>query len=188
MLRILCSPLWILGKFVPVSPRNKKPEAVLISIAACCIHVCVYMFSFEELTNTPNLVHKHQQWQHSAPTSGGRPVLGAAPSCLQSQSWCPRGSSVTEVPEGSGSRVRAPTSPVPSVLSVCHPRELGSGGLFRSSVRGNDPLRPRWGSSDQVSHSVVSDSLRPHGLQHARLPIHHQLPELTQTHVLKLHL
>ena len=33
------------------------------------------------------------------------------------------------------------------------------------------------------SHSVVSDSLRPHGLQHARLPIHHGLPELAQTHV-----
>ena len=31
--------------------------------------------------------------------------------------------------------------------------------------------------------SVMSDSLQPHGLQHARLPVHHQLPELTQTHV-----
>ena len=36
-------------------------------------------------------------------------------------------------------------------------------------------------SSAQFSRSVVSDSLRPHGLQHARL--HHQLPEFTQTHV-----
>ena len=35
----------------------------------------------------------------------------------------------------------------------------------------------------QFSPSVVSDSLRPHELQHARLPIHHQLPEFTQTHV-----
>ena len=36
----------------------------------------------------------------------------------------------------------------------------------------------------QFSHSVVSNSLRPHGLQHARIPVHHQLPELTtQTHV-----
>ena len=33
--------------------------------------------------------------------------------------------------------------------------------------------------SGQFSHSVVSDSLRPHGLQH----VHHQLPELPQTHV-----
>ena len=34
--------------------------------------------------------------------------------------------------------------------------------------------------SVQFSRSVVSDSLRPHGLQHARLPCDHQL---TQTHV-----
>ena len=33
----------------------------------------------------------------------------------------------------------------------------------------------------QFSHSVMSDSLRPHGLQHARL--HHQLLEFTQIHV-----
>ena len=33
------------------------------------------------------------------------------------------------------------------------------------------------------SRSVMSNSLRPHGLQHARLPVHHQLPELAQTHV-----
>ena len=38
-------------------------------------------------------------------------------------------------------------------------------------------------SSVQFSCSVVSDSLRPHGLQHARLPVHYQLPEFTQTHV-----
>ena len=35
----------------------------------------------------------------------------------------------------------------------------------------------------QFSHSVVSDSLRPHGLQYARPPVHHQLLELAQTHV-----
>ena len=29
----------------------------------------------------------------------------------------------------------------------------------------------------------MSDSLRPHGLQYARPPVHHQLLELTQTHV-----
>ena len=38
-------------------------------------------------------------------------------------------------------------------------------------------------SSVQFSRSVVSDSLRPHESQHACLPIHHQLPEFTQTHV-----
>ena len=29
----------------------------------------------------------------------------------------------------------------------------------------------------------MSDSLRPHESQHARPPVHHQLPEFTQTHV-----
>ena len=38
-------------------------------------------------------------------------------------------------------------------------------------------------SSVQFSLSVVSDSLRPHELQHAGLPVQHQLPEPTQTHV-----
>ena len=38
-------------------------------------------------------------------------------------------------------------------------------------------------SSYPFSLSVVSDSLRPRGLQHTRLPCHHQLPELAQTHV-----
>ena len=38
-------------------------------------------------------------------------------------------------------------------------------------------------SSVQFSRSVVSDSLQPHESKHARLPVHHQLPEFTQTHV-----
>ena len=33
----------------------------------------------------------------------------------------------------------------------------------------------------QFSCSLVSDSLRPHELQHTSLPVHHQLPEFTQT-------
>ena len=37
--------------------------------------------------------------------------------------------------------------------------------------------------SVQFSHSVASNSLQLHGLQHASLPVHHQLPEFTQTHV-----
>ena len=37
--------------------------------------------------------------------------------------------------------------------------------------------------SVQFSCSVVSNSLQPYGLQHARLPCHHQLPEFTKTHV-----
>ena len=38
-------------------------------------------------------------------------------------------------------------------------------------------------SSVQFRHSVMSDSLWPHGLQHARHPVHCQLPEFTYTHV-----
>ena len=38
-------------------------------------------------------------------------------------------------------------------------------------------------SSVQFSRSVMSNSLWPHVLQHARLPVHQQLPELAQTHV-----
>ena len=34
----------------------------------------------------------------------------------------------------------------------------------------------------QFSHSVMSDSLQPSGLQHS-FPLHHQLPEFVQTHV-----
>ena len=41
-------------------------------------------------------------------------------------------------------------------------------------------------SSVQFSLSVVSDSLRPHESQHAGLPVHHQLPEFTQTHVYRV--
>ena len=35
----------------------------------------------------------------------------------------------------------------------------------------------------QFSHSVVSDSLWPHGLQHSRLPCPSPVPEFSQTHV-----
>ena len=38
-------------------------------------------------------------------------------------------------------------------------------------------------SSLQFSHSVVSSSLWPHGLQHTRPPCPSPLPEFTQTHV-----
>ena len=36
-------------------------------------------------------------------------------------------------------------------------------------------------SSVQFSHSVMSDSLPPHGLQHARLSVYHQLLELAHS-------
>ena len=38
-------------------------------------------------------------------------------------------------------------------------------------------------SSVQFSCSVMSDSLQPHELQHARPPVYHQLPEFTQIHI-----
>ena len=38
-------------------------------------------------------------------------------------------------------------------------------------------------NSVQFSWVVVPNSLRPHGLQQASPPVHHQLLELTQTHV-----
>ena len=37
--------------------------------------------------------------------------------------------------------------------------------------------------SVQLHHSVMSDSLWPHGLQHSSCPVHHQLLKLAQTHV-----
>ena len=38
-------------------------------------------------------------------------------------------------------------------------------------------------SSENGIHSILSTSLRPHGLKHARRRCHHQLPEFAQTHV-----
>ena len=38
-------------------------------------------------------------------------------------------------------------------------------------------------SSVEFSQSVMSNSLQPHGLNTPGFPVHHQLPELTQTQV-----
>ena len=65
--------------------------------------------------------------------------------------------------------------------------------FFRTKVCSPLPVPRKWHwhllvqccygiSSVQFIRSVVSDSLRSHGLQYTR-PVHHQLPELTQTHV-----
>ena len=40
--------------------------------------------------------------------------------------------------------------------------------------------------SIQFNSSVASDSLRPHELQQPGLPVHHKLPEFTQTHPIEL--
>ena len=43
--------------------------------------------------------------------------------------------------------------------------------------------RTMLGLLSSVQSHNVSDSLRPHGLQCTRFPVHHQLMEFTQTHV-----
>ena len=56
--------------------------------------------------------------------------------------------------------------------------------LFSFTSKSHPEIQPvRLLSSVQFSCSVVSNTLRPDGLQHTRLPVHHQLPELAQTHV-----
>ena len=51
------------------------------------------------------------------------------------------------------------------------------------SVCSSSDLRHGRISSVQFSHSVMSYSLQPHGLQHARPPCPSPTPEFTQTHV-----
>ena len=53
--------------------------------------------------------------------------------------------------------------------------------LAKPSYNSQDSLL--WLSSVQFSHTVVSDSLRPHGLQHTRPPCPSPLSEFTQTYV-----
>ena len=58
---------------------------------------------------------------------------------------------------------------------------MGLAGLNGREKR--EMAEPCNGFCSQFSRSVVSDSLRPHGLQHARLPCPSpKLPELAQTH------
>ena len=45
------------------------------------------------------------------------------------------------------------------------------------------PILYHWRSLLLFSNSAMSNSLQPHGLQHARLFVHHQLLELAKTHV-----
>ena len=62
--------------------------------------------------------------------------------------------------------------------------EIWKGKCF-SKIQASKDMDPMW--ADQFSHWVVSDSLQPHGLQHTRLPVHHQLPELARIHVHPVH-
>ena len=45
------------------------------------------------------------------------------------------------------------------------------------------PVVQKCSRSDQISHSVMSDSLQPHELQHARPPCSSPTLEFTQTQV-----
>ena len=61
-----------------------------------------------------------------------------------------------------------------------------SANTWKQRCRSSSPLgshRLFLKKSVQFSHSIVSNSLRPHGLQHTRLPVHHQFLKLAQTHV-----
>ena len=57
----------------------------------------------------------------------------------------------------------------------------GTGPLRQVTTRGSTARRS--GSSVQFSRSVMSDSLRPHALQHPRIPCPLPSPEFAQTHV-----
>ena len=50
--------------------------------------------------------------------------------------------------------------------------------IFWGEIEKNESWIGERFSSVQFSHSVMSDSLRPHGLHHTGLLVHHQLPEL----------
>ena len=65
-------------------------------------------------------------------------------------------------------------------------KTLMLGGIGGRRRRGRQRMRWLDGiqiRSDQISRSVVSDSLRPHELRTPGLPVHRQLLEFTQTHV-----
>ena len=67
-------------------------------------------------------------------------------------------------------------SPGKNTGEVCY---SSPGDFPASGIETSPPVS----STVQVSCSGSSDSLRSHGLQHARLHVCHQLPELAQTHV-----
>ena len=69
------------------------------------------------------------------------------------------------------------------IIYTLLPTPLKTSSLSYSSLLVRDYIRVATVLSVQFSRSVLSDSLRPHGPQHTGLPVHHQLPELTQTHV-----
>ena len=67
----------------------------------------------------------------------------------------------------------------------------GSGGCRAHSneeahfreLRGGAAIPAAAALPNSLQFSSVSDSLQPHESQHTRPPVHHQLPEFTQTHI-----
>ena len=75
---------------------------------------------------------------------------------------------------------------MPWTGEVCIPVTSNSDGLtlIKSLWVIASMYLPLWASCYCCSVAkVLSGSLQPHGLQHARLPCHHHLPKLAQTHV-----
>ena len=69
-----------------------------------------------------------------------------------------------------------------SNLGLLHCREI----LYQLSHQGSSNIYTtvyKIDQSAQFNCSVVSDSLPPHGCSTPGFPVHHQLPELAQTHV-----
>ena len=60
---------------------------------------------------------------------------------------------------------------------------LSHSGLCVQNFKATGQRKLLTWTSVQFSHSVMSDSLRPHESQHASLPVYHQLLEFTETHV-----
>ena len=68
------------------------------------------------------------------------------------------------------------------LIDTTNQRDLSNQSVIFSSCAVFFSLLHTWLSLPTIRHSVTSDSLRPHGLQHVRLPCHHQLLELAQIH------
>ena len=77
-------------------------------------------------------------------------------------------------------------------LTICNPMDCSSPGFLSFTISQSllrflsigSVMQGELGfSSVQFSRSVVSDSLQPHELQHARPPCPSETPEFTQTHV-----
>ena len=68
-----------------------------------------------------------------------------------------------------------------SMECIVHGRRVSHDSATFISLTGSQFLGSSTFSSVQFSHSVVSDSLRAHESHTSGLPVHHQLPEFTQT-------